>query len=179
MVRAIMIVEMLGKPAEHLTQMIEKHIGVLNQVKDITVHSIEISEPKSVEAVKGKIPPGFFSVFAEADFETDSMERLTQIMFDYMPSSVEIIEPDKLNVSSGEMTELMNNLCGRLHRYDELAKIAGAKIQFLSGEIQKANKMISDRDEKIKELSKKPVKKKTSTKKKAAPKKKAAKKSKK
>ena len=57
MVRAIMIVEMAGRPAKHLTEAIEKHIGVLNDVNDIRVHSIKVSEPKEIEVseVNGKV----------------------------------------------------------------------------------------------------------------------------
>ena len=132
MVRAIMIVEMAGRPAEHLTASLEKHIGILNEVKDIEVHSIKVSEPREIE--REKTPEGtpqedvMFTAFAEADFECESFARLSETMFDFMPSSVEVIEPSKVTMEMTEATDLLNNISGRMHRYDEIAKVAGARL---------------------------------------------------
>jgi len=124
MVRAVMIVEVAGRPAEHLKAALGEHIGVLNKVDDITVHSIKISEPKTIEKSNG-----MFTCFAEADFECDSFARLSETMFDFMPSSVEVIEPGKVTLSMSEATDLLNNISGRMHRYDEIAKVAGIRLK--------------------------------------------------
>ena len=155
-----MIVEMAGRPAEHLTASLEKHIGILNEVTDITVHSIKVSEPKEIELSEGS-PDGepMFTAFAEADFETESFARLTETMFDFMPSSVEVIEPSKITMDTNDSTALLNNISGRMHRYDEFAKIAGAKIQQMNAQLQAAQKVLIDKDAKIIELEKKGKKK--------------------
>ena len=44
-----MIVEMAGRPAKHLTESLEKHVGILRNVKDIVVHSIRVSEPREIK----------------------------------------------------------------------------------------------------------------------------------
>lgn len=181
-----MIVEMAGRPAAHLTQALEKHIGILNQVKDITVHSIKVSEPREIKvdpANDKATPEGMFTAFAEADFESESFSRLSETMFDFMPSSVEVIEPGKVSLDMNEATGLLNNISGRMHRYDEIAKIAGAKMQHMNGQLEIAQKIINERDAEVLKLregvKKKPAKKKTkkaagvkkTTKKKAAKKK--------
>ena len=126
MVRAIMIVEVAGRPPEHLKAALAEHIGVLDKVDDITVHSIKMSEPRAIEK-----SDGMFTCFAEADFECDSFARLSETMFDFMPSSVEVIEPGKISMTMSEATDLLNNISGRMHRYDELAKVAGIKLKQL------------------------------------------------
>ena len=131
MVRAIMIVEMAGSPATYVKEMLSKHIMILNEVKDIKVHTIKVSEPAEIENSKG-----MFTCFAEADFETENFARMTDTMFDFMPSSIEIIEPSKVSLDMHEATSLLNNLSGRLHRYDELAKIAKIKIDQMSKELE-------------------------------------------
>lgn len=174
MVRAIMIVEMAGRPAEHLTATLEKHIGTLYKIEDITVHSIKVSEPREIE--QKNVPEGqvMFTAFAEADFETESFSRLTETMFDFMPSSVEVIEPSKVTLDMGESTALLNNISGRMHRYDEIAKIAGGRLKQMNAQLQAAQKILIERDEEITKLKKKSVKK--TTKKKAPAKKKPTKK---
>jgi len=148
MVRAIMIVEVAGRPAEHLKMALGEHIGVLNNVNDITVHSIKLSEPREIKEAKG-----MFTCFAEADFECDSFARLSETMFDFMPSSVEVVEPAKVSLSMGEATDLLNNISGRMHRYDELAKVAGIKLKQMSA---REAELVAE----IEKLKKEPVKKK-------------------
>ena len=111
-----MIVEVAGRPAEHLKATLGEHIGILDKVDDITVHSIKISEPREIEKSNGML-----TCFAEADFEAKSFARLSETMFDFMPSSVEVIEPAKVTLSMTEATDLLNKICGWMHRYDELA----------------------------------------------------------
>lgn len=162
-----MIVEMAGRPAAHLTVSLEKHIGVLKQVTDIETHSIKVSVPQEIPAPEGKTVSKdevMFSAFAEADIETESFARLTQTMFDFMPSSVEVIEPSKITMDFTDATDLLNNISGRLHRYDEFAKIAGQKMQHMNAQLIKAKEILDAKNIEIAEL-KKGIKKKTPAKK--------------
>ena len=173
-----MIVEMAGRPAAHLTQALENHIGILNKVDDIEVHSIKVSEPREIprdEKSKDQEGEVMFTAFAEADFECESFSRLSETMFDFMPSSVEVIKPARVNMDMSEATGLLNNISGRMHRYDEIAKIAGAKIQHMKGQLELARKIVNERDAEVLKLrkvaGKKSTKKKTIEKKKSASKK--------
>ena len=159
-----MIVEMAGRPAEHLTESLEKHISILNKVDDVTVHSIKVSEPKEIEQKDVAPEEIMFAAFAEADFEAESFARLSETMFGFMPSSVEVIEPSKVTMDSSESTALLNNISGRMHRYDEIAKIAGARLQQMNAQLQAAQKALIDKDAEISKLGEKKAKKKVSKK---------------
>jgi len=172
-----MIVEMAGRPAAHLTESLENHVGILNKVKDIEVHSIKVSEPREIERKDVAKSDEMFTAFAECDIEAETFARLSETMFDFMPSSVEVIEPSKITMDCNESTNLLNNISGRMHRYDEIAKIAGARLQQMGAQLQAAQKILIAKDEEIVKLKKggkkkTPAKKKTpvkkSTKKKAA-----------
>ena len=91
-------------------------------------------------------------------------------MFDFMPSSVEVIEPSKVGLRADEATALLNNIAGRMHRYDEIAKIAKIKTNQMAQQMQMMQQEVMKRDaEKVvkKPTKKKPVKKKSSTPKKS------------
>jgi hypothetical protein len=168
MVRAVMIVEMAGSPAAHVKETLSKHIGVLGKMKDIEVHSIKISEPAAIEKA-----PGMFTCFTETDFETENLSRMTEVIFDFMPSSIEVIEPSKLNISSTDTTALLNNISGRLHRYDEVARAAQFRYKQLEAQLQKIQEGAPKSS--VKEKPKKKAAKKKASKKKKAVKKKAKK----
>ena len=153
-----MIVEMAGRPAGHLTESLEKHIGVLRDVDDVEVHEIKVSEPREIPSkVEGqesevREEEKMFTTFAEADFEVPSFARLSETMFDFMPSSVEVVEPSKVSLEATEATDLLNNISGRMHRYDEIAKIAGARLQQMGAQLQAMQKALIERDEEIVKL---------------------------
>jgi len=165
-----MIVEIAGRPAVHVKESLTNHIGVLETIKDVEVHSIKVSEPKEIEMEN--VPKGaeMFTCFAEVDFEAENFARLSEVTFDFMPSSVEVIEPSKVSLDLHEASNLLNNIAGRMHRYDEIAKIAGARLKQMDAQLKAAQEALIEKD-------KKPVKKKAAKKK--AAKKKAAKKKKK
>ena len=140
MVRAVMIVEMAGRPAGHLKDSLARHVGVLDKVDDIDVHSIKISEPRALPQSEEQQVAGhemMFTCFAEADFECDSFARLSETMFDFMPSSVEVIEPAKVVMTMKEATDLLNNISGRMHRYDEFAKVAGIRMKQMAEALER------------------------------------------
>jgi hypothetical protein len=158
MVRVVMIVEMAGCPAQHVRENLEKHVGVLKGAKDIEVDSIKVSEPKEMENNKG-----IFTCFSEVEFETLNFSRLSEVVFDFMPSSVEVIEPSNLNLNISEATSLLNNISGRFHRYDEIARMAKFRIDQLTTNLKQAQEEL---DKKEKKKSKKKVSKKKPSKKK-------------
>lgn len=157
-----MIVEMAGRPAEHLTESLEKHIGILNEVNDIKVHSIKVSEPREIEVGEAvSVGEVMFTAFAEADFETENFSRLTETVFDFMPSSVEVIEPSSVNMGMTDATALLNNISGRMHRYDEIMKIAGERLNQMNAQLKAAQEALIEKDAEIaKAGSKKGIKKK-------------------
>ena len=122
---------MAGSPAEYVKENLSKHIMILDEVKDIKVHHIKISDPAEIKDSKG-----IYTCFAEADFETENFSRLVETMFDFMPSSVEVIEPGRVSLDMSEATALLNNLSGRLHRYDDIAKVAKMKIDQMTRELE-------------------------------------------
>ena len=145
-----MIVEMAGRPAEHVKESLEKHIKVLDDVDDITLHSIKVSEPKEIEGSKG-----FFSSFAEVDFEVDKFNNLGNIVLDFMPSSIEVVEPANITISMKDATDMMNVFSGRLHKYDEIAKVAKFKIGKMNEELEALRKGPKKGVEKVKKKVKK------------------------
>ena len=151
-----MIVEMAGRPAMHLIESLKTHVDILRQVKDAEVHEIKVSEPREIK-IDGKddVKEGeeMFTAFAECDFEIPSFSRLTETMFDFMPSSVEVVEPDSVKLNLGEATDLLNNISGRMHRYDEIAKVAGERLKQMDAHIKAMQATLVERDEDIAKLA--------------------------
>ena len=134
-IRAVFIVEVLGRPAEHIKQMLEEHVKKIDDMKGVTVASISVSDAKELEKEKD-----FYTCFAEVEVEAESLLHLVHVIFDYMPASVEIIKPDKVEFDIADATSLLNTLSGRLHSYDEIAKICKMQNQQLAQKVVELEK---------------------------------------
>lgn len=118
MVTAIIVIEMMGRPPKHLKENLEKYVDKLDDVKGVKVITKNPSEPKELKDSKN-----LYTIFSEVELECDTFKILGDIMFDFMPASVEIVEPSKVTLTSDEATDFMNALTGRLHRYDDVVKV--------------------------------------------------------
>jgi len=130
-IRAIIIIEIAGRPPEHVKQSLETHTATLKKVKGVEVINEQISEPKKLE--KGN---EVYTCFSEIEIKCESFSKLIDIIFDFMPSSIEIIQPSSINFNMQQATSFINTLAGRLHRYDEIAKIAQLQNQQLASKIK-------------------------------------------
>ena len=74
-------------------------------------------EPKSVKDVKN-----LYMAFAEIEVEFETLEHFFAIIMGYMPSNVEIFEPEKFKINSSELNSLSNYIVAKLHNYDNIAK---------------------------------------------------------
>lgn len=159
MIKALMIVEIMGKPGPFIRDALEKHVSKLKSAKAVEVFSIEISEPKEIENSEGMM-----TCFAEVEFGTENFSRMTEVVFDFMPSSVEILEPSKVEFSMEEASRFLNNVSGRMHRYDDVAKVAKAQTQQLAAKLKMAQEKLLDVEKGSKKKVKKSSKKKSSKK---------------
>lgn len=132
-IRAIMIVEVLGRPADHLKAALKDHIEKIRSIKNVELVSTNYSKPKKVEDEQHK---DVFTAFAEVEVLCENFFKLAELMFDFMPSSIEVLDPADIKISSQEATSLLSDLSGRLHKYDEIAKMSKMQVQQISAQYQ-------------------------------------------
>jgi hypothetical protein len=124
------IIEMLGAPKEHIEETIRSYVKQLKE----EYKTVKVLREHFAEATK---KDKLYSTFAELDLEVEGAGNLINFCFDYMPSSVEIFEPDELAYDSRDFTLFLNDLQGKLHRIDMALKNLSAENQIL-----KKNNMI-------------------------------------
>jgi hypothetical protein len=126
-----MIIEVAGRPPEHLAEAIRAHIDKLNFIKGVSVLNSTFAEPRKLNEEKD-----LYTTFSEVEIQTDSVQKLLDIVFEFMPSSIEILDPAEVNFSLQETTNILNDIASRLHKYDDVAKIARFQIQELTQRLQ-------------------------------------------
>ncbi len=157
-IRAIMIIEIIGRPPEHLIESLNKIIDQIDEEKGVDVREKKISEPTLMKDQKD-----FYMTFAEIEVEVDEILSLAILMFKYMPAHIEIIYPELLVLSNNGWNDVLNELTRRLHGYDEVARVIQMEKAILEKKLrevlesQKVQKEKKKPTGKKRRLIKKPV----------------------
>jgi hypothetical protein len=167
-IRVLFIFEMLGKPAEHLTNSLEKMIDQLGVNKGLEVVRKIVHEPKLVDdksEAKSKIEElereqfikqGLYSTFSEVEIVTEDLNLVMAIVLNMLPAHVEILEPTELVLTNSNMSGLMSELTVKMHKYDEVTKVLMLEKEHLIAKLKQAEEKINNfegevKGEKVKE----------------------------
>jgi len=102
------IIEIVGKPKEHIEKALKLVVEKIKEQKDL-----QLVEEKLFDAEKQE---EMFSTFAELGILFKNMQTLVGFCFDFMPSSIEILDPEKLSFDSNQFAGLINDLLAKLHQ---------------------------------------------------------------
>lgn len=135
-IKVAMIFEIMGKPPEHIVEMLGKLVDEVGEEPGVVLTAKKIREPVLMKDSKE-----FYTTFAEAELEIEKMEYIPLLLFKYMPAHVEVIEPEILVLSNVRWNDILNELARRLHRYDEIARIMQAENQDLKNKLSELTGM--------------------------------------
>jgi hypothetical protein len=116
-IQARMILEILGRPPEHIKEAMTVLIQRLKSEPGVKILEENHHEPVPVQDSKD-----IFTTFSEIIFETDSVSMYFGIIFAYMPSNIELLSPQQISFSNADFNEITGLLSQRLHDYDAIAK---------------------------------------------------------
>ncbi|MBU1623209.1 MAG: hypothetical protein KJ597_06555 [Nanoarchaeota archaeon] len=119
------VLEVVGKPQEHVEKSIKEYISNIKKDKDYQIISEEFAE------IKKHDEEGLWATFAELEIKTDKIQNIVGFCFNYMPSIVEVLEPAKMPFTSGDFSNFLNDLQARLHQIDLVAKQLRAENVFM------------------------------------------------
>jgi hypothetical protein len=112
--RALM--EVLGKPEEHVKKSLAGYIENLKKNDKYIVVSEDYADVEKRENEE------LWATFVELEIKTETVEDLIMFCFDFMPSSIEILEPSEFKLKDQDLSHFLSNLQGRLHQIDMVAK---------------------------------------------------------
>lgn len=141
-IRSSIILEIIGRPQEHLVETLKQLIKSLSEEKGVSVVNSKINEPVIMKDQKD-----FYTTFAEIEIEVEEILYLAVIMFKYMPAHVEIIEPELIALTNNGWTDILSELTRRLHGYEEVARV----LQFQNAQMQRKIKELMPEEKKVSE----------------------------
>ena len=134
-IRVMMIIEVLGRPPEHLIETLNNLIEKINSEKGVKVVDKKISEPNPLQNQEN-----LFTAFAELEVEVEEVLLITMLMFKYMPAHIDVLYPEDLQLTNHELNDILNELTRRLHGYDEVARIIQSEKAILERKLKELMK---------------------------------------
>ena len=130
-IRAVFILEIAGKPPEHLIKTLENIIEAMKKEKGVKFINKKIKEPAPI-----KDQEKFYTTFAEVELEIENPLTLLFIIFKYMPAHIEIVYPESIKFTNDGLGIVLNELARRLHGYDEIARIIRIEKKILEKKLK-------------------------------------------
>jgi len=130
-IRVMMVIEVIGRPPEHLTETLNNIIKQIDEEK-----GVDVKEKKMGAPVLMKEQKDFYTSFAEIEIEVEEILDLAMLMFKYMPAHVEIISPELIALTNNGWNEILNETARRLHGYDEVARIVQVEKTILEKKLK-------------------------------------------
>lgn len=134
-ITASFILEILGRPAEHIKNTLNEITDKINNEK-----GVKITEKKVHEAKEVKDSKDLYSSFAEIEAEFDAIENLLSVAFTYLPSHLEIISPEEIRMKNIDVSNIITAILLRLHKYDEIVRKVNYDSMVLQDAIMKIAK---------------------------------------
>lgn len=139
-ITATFLLEIIGRPKEHLVQTLEELIKKIDSEKKTSVKNKTIHEPTLI-----KDQQDLFTTFAEVEIKVEELMILAVLMFKYMPSHIEIISPERIVLQNNQLADLLSELSRRLHGYDELARIFQIEKDQMLSKIQELTQQLESK----------------------------------
>ena len=113
-IRCKIIVEVLGKPKEHVEKTIRMYVDKVKNDSDVIVLKTDFSKAEEKEKL--------WAIFAEMEIVVKGIKKLIAFCFDYMPSSIQILKPNEFMLNRYSIENFLNDLQARLHEVDMIVK---------------------------------------------------------
>ncbi len=130
-IEATIIIEVIGRPPEHLTETLNEIIKKIGEEKGIKVTGKKLNEPVLMKDQKD-----FYVTFAEVDLEVNEIVQLFMLSLKYMPANIEIVSPELIALTKDGWSTLVNELLMKLHQYDEVARILQTEKMILEKKLK-------------------------------------------
>ncbi len=121
-IKATMILEMIGRPPEHMVKVLNEIIDKMNDEKKVEVYERKVKEPTLLKDQKD-----LYSAFAEIEVEVEEIMYLIMLVFKYKPSHVEVLSPEFIKLQNNDLGEVLSEITRKIHIAD--STIQAVQIQ--------------------------------------------------
>lgn len=118
------VIEVLGAPRAHVEESVQIVVDKIHRIQNITVVSEKTYEAEEKDN-------GLFSTFSELEIWFNSVEQCMEFLFNFTPSSIELIQPENLSWSNNVFSGFANDFLMKMHDSGMKLSDTSAKLALL------------------------------------------------
>ena len=127
--RSLMMFEVLAVNEKVTKESLESLMNRLDEDNMIKMYKKEFGEIKKVEKPMKNIEVGY-SLTCEVELISRNFDNLVQVVMQYGPASIEILDPKKIGLDAGEAQGILNSISLLIHQF---AAARAGGIVFVKG----------------------------------------------
>jgi len=124
--------EVLGGPKEHVENALQEVLKKIKEEENIKILKTQVYDCKQMD---NKL----WNTFADIELETKSFKKVLNICYDYMPSSLEILEPAGLEMDCNDIADFLNDFLTKMHKYSMVLKKLQTENIYMMKELEKSS----------------------------------------
>jgi hypothetical protein len=130
MIKARFIIQAMGSPKKLLMKTVNAMLDSFK--KNFKTEDEHVEQPE-------KTGKEFYNSFIEITITFKTLTEFFSFMISYAPTSAEILEPYKFEISAGELENFANDFLGKLHELDKQLKTQISLNKILSRKVIRSN----------------------------------------
>lgn len=107
-IRVKVLFEIIGNPKDHINKTIRLVTDAVKKEPGIELVSEEYGDAEETEG-------GLFGAYCESDLLVKNLNSIAWLCFNFVPASIEIISPSKLEFKDKQFTDFLGDLISQLH----------------------------------------------------------------
>ena len=113
-IKVRMDIEVLAVTKEAAENSLRKHLELMKKEEDMLIYKEHFEDAERVKSPFPKIKEAFSQV-VELEAVARRFDTLAYLILNYAPSSIEILEPPKIQMDMGQAQGLLNSLAELVH----------------------------------------------------------------
>jgi hypothetical protein len=115
-IKSWMMIEVLAVDKETTKKSLEEHVKKMEREKKTIIFKKDFKEIQKLENPLPNIEEAYSNV-VELELLTENFEKLVYLAMNYAPSSIEILEPEKIHIDMGEAQGIVVSVADMLHKF--------------------------------------------------------------
>lgn len=115
-IKTVMMLEVMAVTEEATTDALDKHIENLRKEKKTYLYKKDFQDMRTIENPFPKIERAYSKVVS-VELVAQDFDTLVYLVMNYGPSSVEILEPEKIVLDMGEAQGVLASISGLIHKF--------------------------------------------------------------
>ena len=116
------MIEIVGTPKKHIEDTMQNVIKLIKENEKFELINQKIAEPKQITVPGAEQIKDVWSTYGEFEINFEKLEDIEKFCLDFMPSSIEILKPEKIQLKPTDLEDFINDILQKLHQYDMVLK---------------------------------------------------------